>query len=199
MKKVFCNRAAGVALLSLLNVPLAFAGDDQFVGEIVCGAWNFAPHGTALAQGQLLPISQNTALFSLLGTTYGGNGTTNFALPDLRGRVMINAGQGPGLGQYDLGQMDGVESQSLALAQLPVHSHLVAPRASLQDAILQSPAGGVPANKVRTQFFATATAGAAMAATQTDSAGQGQPVNNMQPYLTMNCVIATVGIFPARN
>jgi microcystin-dependent protein len=188
----------GLALLGALSAPVVMAGDDQFLGEITCGAWNFAPHGTLLAQGQLLPIAQNTALFSLLGTTYGGNGVNNFALPDLRGRTMVNAGQGVGLSPMELGASGGVEAQSLSMAQLPAHAHLVAPLGSSLDASLQSPAGNVPASKVRTQFFAGATGGAAMAAAQTGPTGQGAPVNNMQPYVTTNCVIAIVGIFPSR-
>lgn len=189
--------AAALAVL-LVSVP-ARAGDQDHIGQIVCGAWNFAPRGTMLAAGQLLPISQNTALFSLLGTTYGGDGRTTFALPDLRGRVIVGDGQGPGLANYDLGGAAGVEAQSLQPAQLPAHTHLIAARASSADATLVSPAGNVQASKQRSLFFAAPTAGANLAAGQTDSAGQGQPVGNMQPFLTINCVIAVQGIFPARN
>ena len=191
-------RAAGLALLGLLNAPLALAGAEPHLGEIFCGGWNFAPRGTAFAAGQLLPIAQNTALFSLLGTTYGGDGRTSFALPDLRGRVMVNAGQGPGLSAYDPGSPGGVESQSLTVAHLPAHAHQVTPQGSTADASVQSPAGNVPASKARTKFFGNATAGAAMAVAQTDAAGQGQPVSTMQPYLTTNCVIAITGIYPSR-
>nr|WP_295078563.1 tail fiber protein [uncultured Roseateles sp.] len=190
--------ALALAAVCLLPAAPAVAGDEPILGEIMCGAWNFAPRGWALAQGQVLSISQNTALFSLLGTTYGGDGRSTFALPDLRGRAAINAGQGPGLSEYVLGQLGGAETTSLQASHLPTHSHQVVPLGSTQDASLQSPAGAVPASKARSQFFAAATPGAARAASRTDSAGQGQPINIMQPYLVMNCVIATQGVFPSR-
>ena len=199
MKTRNVYRWSCLALAGLLVAPLASAGDSDYVGEIVCGAWNFAPRGTALAQGQLVPIAQNTALFSLLGTTYGGNGQTTFALPDLRGRVMVNAGQGPGLANYDQGSAGGVESQSLVVNQLPTHAHQVVPRGSSADASLMSPAGNVPSNKARMLSYSNATVGASMATSQSATAGQGQPVNNMQPYLTVTCVIATQGVFPPRQ
>lgn len=198
MKTKKCFRLSGLALAGLLVAPLASAGDTDYLGQIVCGAWNFAPRGTALAAGQILPISQNTALFSLLGTTYGGNGQSTFALPDLQGRVMIHAGQGPGLANYDQGEVGGAESQTLLLNQLPAHTHQVVPRGSSADASLMSPSGNVPSNKSRMLSYSGATAGASMASSQTSSAGQGLPVNNMQPFVTVTCVIATQGVFPAR-
>lgn len=195
------RRESSVAMLAvgMLAAPAAWSGDEPYVGEIVCGAWNFAPRGTLDAAGATLPISQNTALFSLLGTTYGGNGVNNFQLPDLRGRAMLNAGQGPGLSDYQLGQVNGVEAQSLSINQLPAHSHLVTPRGSLADASLVSPAGAVPASKARTTYFAAATPGASMATVQSESAGTGQPVSNMQPYVAITCTIATQGVFPPRQ
>lgn len=199
MKTRSVYRWSCLALTGMLVAPLASAGDSDYVGEIVCGAWNFAPRGTALAQGQLLPIAQNTALFALLGTTYGGNGQTNFALPDLRGRAMVNAGQGPGLANYDQGGAGGAESQSLTLSQLPAHTHQVVPRGSSADASLMSPAGNVPSNKARMLSYSNATVGASMATSQSGAAGQGLPVSNMQPYLTVTCVIATQGVFPPRQ
>ncbi len=193
------RNAAACALLGGLSAAPALAGDEPYVGEIICGAWNFAPRGTLDAAGQILPISQNTALFSLLGTTFGGNGVNNFQLPDLRGRAMVGVGQGPGLSNYDLGQVSGSEAVTLFINQMPAHSHLVAPRGSTADATLASPAAAVPASKARTSYFAAATAGAAMAPVQSDSAGGSQPISTMQPYVAITCTIATQGVFPPRQ
>ena len=190
---------AACALAGLCAVPASWAGDEPYLGEIICGAWNFAPRGTLDANGATLSLSQNTALFSLLGTTYGGDGRSNFQLPDLRGRAMLGAGHGPGLSLYDLGQVSGVEAQTLFINQMPAHAHLVTPRGSSADASLASPAGAVPANKGRTSYFAAATAGASMASVSSASAGGGQPVSTMQPFVTITCVIATQGIFPPRQ
>nr|WP_315239563.1 tail fiber protein [uncultured Albidiferax sp.] len=187
----------GLALASVFHAPVARA--ELYLGEILCGGWNFAPRGTAVAAGQLLSIAQNTALFSLLGTQYGGDGRTTFALPDLRGRKLVNAGQAPGLSTYDQGAAGGVEALSLQANHMPGHSHLVVPRGSSADASQMLPVGNVPANKLRTLVFADATAGAAMASASTDSMGQGQPVPTLQPYLTVTCVIATQGVFPPRQ
>jgi microcystin-dependent protein len=187
-----------LALLALAGASPAQAGDADYLGEIICGAWNFAPRGTLPAAGQLLPISQNTALFSLLGTQYGGDGRTSYALPDLRGRAMLNAGQGLGLSMYSQGEHGGSETQTLSVAQMPAHAHQVVPLGSPADASQIVPAGNVPASKARTLYFAPATAGANMAASSTASTGNGQAFNNMQPYLTISCAIVTQGIFPAR-
>ena len=100
---------------------------EPFLGQIILVPYNFAPRGWAFCNGQILPIAQNTALFSLLGTTYGGNGQTTFALPDLRGRVAISSGQGPGLSNYDLGQVGGTETETLTINQMPMHAHPSAP------------------------------------------------------------------------
>src|SRR3984893_4324338 len=112
---------------------------EPFLGQIMLVGFNFAPQGWAFCNGQLLSISQNTALFSLLGTTYGGNGTTNFALPDLRGRAAVGFGQGPGLSNYDLGQSTGSEMVTLTVGQMPAHNHLVAANAATATA--SSPSG----------------------------------------------------------
>lgn len=188
--------AMGLALAGVLHAPAARA--ELYLGEILCGGWNFAPRGTAIAAGQLLPIRDNTALFSLLGTQYGGDGRTTFALPDLRGRKLVNAGQAPGLSQYDQGAAGGVEAFTLQTSQMPAHSHLVVPRGSSADASQMLPVGNVPANKLRTLDFADATLGASQAAASTEPAGQGLPLPTLQPYLTVTCVIATQGVFPPR-
>ncbi|MES2068761.1 MAG: tail fiber protein [Pseudomonadota bacterium] len=178
----------------------ALAGDQPFLGEIVCLPYNFAPKGWALAQGQLLSISQNTALFSLLGTSYGGDGRTTFALPDLRGRVIIKDGAGPGLTPHVVGETGGSESTVLVAANLPVHSHTFAPPAATSAGTLVSPANAVAAADASTKLYTTpASPGtAAMASGVTSPAGGGQPLNNMQPYLSLNCAIALQGVFPAR-
>ena len=180
--------------------PVA-AGDQPFVGEIVCFPFNFAPKGWAMAQGQLLSISQNTALFSLLGTNYGGDGKSTFALPDLRGRSAINAGQGPGLTPSAVGDTGGSESVTLTAANLPTHTHTFAPPAATGAGTLVSPANAVPAVVAGTNLYTTpASAGtAAMASGLTSVAGSSVAVNNMQPYLSLNCAIALQGVFPPRN
>ncbi len=171
---------------------------NQYLGEIRMFGGNFAPQGWALCEGQILSISQNTALFSLLGTTYGGNGTATFALPDLRGRVAINWGQGPGLSQYVIGQIAGSETVTLLANQLPAHSHPV--NCSSGGGTQASPADGFPAveSTGTSQDFATtsnATMNSAMIAGNTG----GQAHSNIQPYLSVTFIIALQGIFPSRN
>ena len=174
---------------------------DQFVAEVRIFPFNFPPTGWAFCDGQLLPISQNTALFSLLGTTYGGDGKSTFALPDMQGNVPIHPGQGPGLSLYDLGQTGGVETVTLLQSEMPAHAHGVGmAKNALGDSI-------TPANSV----WATAAAGRGAAALYAPPAptgtvnpnslspsGGGLPHNNMQPYLTLNFCIALQGIFPPR-
>jgi microcystin-dependent protein len=173
---------------------------DAFVGEIRIFGGNFAPKGWAFCDGQLLPTFQNSALFSLLGTTYGGNGTTNFALPDLQGRAPLHAGQGPGLTQRVLGETGGQTTVTLTPAQMPVHNHVA--KASGGQATQNSPAGNVWAVGVGRRgqlFYASAPGtGPAMSAAALDPAGGGQPHNNMPPYLALNFIIALQGIFPPR-
>ena len=164
---------------------------EPFIGQIILFAGNFAPRGYAFCAGQLLPIAQNTALFSILGTTYGGNGQTTFALPDLRGRAPLSSGQGPGLSNYDLGQSAGQETHTLNANEMPQHTHL--PQAASGDQTTNRAAGSVPASG---GAYAT-TANASGAATS--SAGGSQPHNNLQPYLVLNYCIALEGIFPSRN
>ena len=171
---------------------------DQFVAEIRIFPFNFPPTGWAFCAGQLMPLSQNTALFSLLGTTYGGDGKSTFALPDLQGNAPMQPGQGQGLSLRDLGEMSGVESITLLQSEIPVHTHTL--RAVSQDpADQQQP---TPARTFATSQQANAFAPAAssvMMAPQTIApAGGGLPHNNMQPYLTLNFCIALQGIFPAR-
>jgi microcystin-dependent protein len=166
---------------------------EPFIGEIRLLPFNFAPRGWAFCQGQILSIAQNTALFSLLGTTYGGNGTTTFALPDLRGRVAVSAGQGPGLSSYTLGQQSGVESVTLLTTQMPSHSHLVNCNSGDADS-------GTPLNKFPAGASSySGSAGSTMNPGTIGNAGGSQPHTNVQPLLVLNYCIALEGIFPSRN
>jgi microcystin-dependent protein len=166
---------------------------EPFIGQLMLVPYNFAPRGWALCNGQILPIAQNTALFSLLGTTYGGNGQTTFALPDLRGRVPISSGQGPGLSNYSLGEVGGVESVTLNVNQMPAHNHTIACHSG--DPNDSSPANSLPAGG---GSYNTA-ANASMAQGMASSAGGNQPHENRHPYLVLNWIIALEGIFPSRN
>ncbi len=177
----------------------AAAQSQPYIGQIMCAAFNFEPQGWARLDGQLLPISQNTALFSLLGTQFGGNGQTTFALPDLRGRTIIHNGQGPGLSSRVIGEQAGTETTTLSTANLPAHDHSFAPLGSANDASSVSPAGKVAASKARTTLYTDANNVVPMAAGTTGSTGSSLPVNNMQPFLTINCFIALQGIYPPRN
>jgi microcystin-dependent protein len=192
---------AAVATLSLSSLPgtASAQASDPFLGQIMCAGFNFAPRGWAELNGQLLSIAQNTALFALLGTQYGGNGQTTFALPDMRGRVLIHAGQGPGLTARSQGESAGAEQVVLNNAQLPTHSHIVTPMGSNADATLVSPANGVAATKARTTLYAPGPGTVPMSPVLTSPAGSSAPVPNMQPYLTVKCFIAVSGVFPARD
>jgi microcystin-dependent protein len=173
---------------------------QPFIGTIMMFAGNFAPRNWLPCEGQLLPISQYTALFSILGTTYGGNGTTTFALPDLRGRVPLHQGQGPGLSPYVLGQQGGTETVTLLYNQMPLHTHLV--NADNTGNGQLTPQGNVLGNLGRSateKFYSNATPNTTMNPTMIASAGGNQPFNVLQPYLCVYFVIAINGIFPSRN
>ncbi|MEM7574760.1 MAG: tail fiber protein [Bacteroidota bacterium] len=178
---------------------------EFYLGQIIMGGWNFAPRGTAFCNGQLLSISQNQALFSLLGTTYGGDGRTTFALPDLRGRVPVHFGNGPGLPDVSLGERGGTETNVLNSNQLPAHNHpfsgQVSIPASSEDADQDEAEGHFLANGTFYHNQADAVYGAGPIAVQgtVGNAGANQAINNMQPYLAINYVIALTGIFPSRN
>jgi microcystin-dependent protein len=171
---------------------------DPFVAEIRILPFNFAPKGWAQCDGQILPLSQNTALFSLLGTTYGGDGKSNFALPDLQGRGPMHPGQGPGLSLHDLGETGGSETVSLLESEIPSHSHNV--QISTQPGEDASPASEALARSVGAQLYQTNTANlVAMSPDAVLSAGGDQPHNNMQPYLTLMFCIALQGVYPPRT
>ncbi len=169
---------------------------EPFLGAISMFCGNFAPRGYALCDGQLLPISQNTALFSLLGTQYGGNGQTTFALPDLRGRAAIGQGQGPGLSSRTIGESLGSESVTLLAAQMPLHGH--AQQASGTAVTAAAGPSGAPGTSATTQFYGGPPE-VDMAASAITAAGGNQPHPNMAPFQTLNFVIALQGIFPSRN
>jgi len=172
---------------------------EPFVGEIRMFGFNFAPTGWAMCNGQLLPINQNQALFSLLGTTYGGDGVSNFALPNLQSRVPIHMGQGTGLSQYIIGQESGAETVTLALSQMPAHSHTV--QCNTGGGSQASPAGGVPAvESTGTSLnYSNAPNGSTMGSAMIENAGSGNAHTNIQPYLVVNFCIALQGVFPSRN
>lgn len=168
---------------------------DPFVAEIRIFPFNFAPKGWAWCDGQLMPLSQNTALFSLLGTTYGGNGKSNFALPDLQGRSPMHPGQGPGLSLHDLGETGGSETVTLLQSEIPAHSHQLN---GLNDSGLQSAPGG--ALMARANIYKTApTPLVAMSFNAVLPTGGDAPHNNLQPYLTFYFCIALQGVFPPRT
>ena len=188
---------AAVAAASL--APLAaHAQAEPFLGQIMCGAFNFAPNGWARLDGQVMSIAQNTALFSLLGTTYGGDGRTTFALPDMRGRSLLHDGQGPGLSPHVEGAAEGHETVTLTTAQMPAHVHSVTPLGSTGDATQVSPAGGVPASKARTTLYAAGPGTVPMSPETTSPAGGNLPVPVAPPTLTVECFIALQGVFPSR-
>ncbi len=169
---------------------------DQFLGEIRIFAGSFAPYQWALCNGQLLAIQQNPALFSLLGTNFGGNGKTNFGLPDLRDRIPMNWGQGPGLTPRDLGELGGTPSVSLLLTEMASHGHT--PNAVLAGEVA-SPAGATwAASSTRANRYSTVSTPAPMAQNLVDPAGGGLPHNNVSPFLVLNYIIALAGVFPTR-
>jgi microcystin-dependent protein len=170
---------------------------DPFVAEIRIFPFNFAPRGWAWCDGQLLPLSQNTALFSLLGTTYGGNGKSNFALPDLQGRAPMHPGQGPGLSLHDLGETGGSETVTLLESEIPAHSHAV--QVSQADGLESGPAGQQFATGIGIGMYAVPGAIVQMSPNSLAPAGGDQPHNNLQPYLTFYFNIALQGVFPPRG
>jgi microcystin-dependent protein len=174
---------------------------NPFVAEIMIVPYNFAPKGWALCDGQLLPISQNTALFSLLGTTYGGDGKSTFALPNLQGSAPLQPGQGAGLSLRNLGETGGEQNVTLLQTEIPAHSHTLSVKDATGDR--NSPVGNLPAQaRIGRQplpmYSATGAGGGTMSPQALSVAGGDQPHNNMPPYLTFNFIIALQGVFPAR-
>lgn len=178
---------------------------EGYIGEIRLFAATFAPRNWAYCAGQIISIASNTALFSILGTTYGGNGSTTFALPDLRGRTAVGTGQGAGLSSYSLGQAGGVENVTLVTTQLPSHQHSGNLLTSTNPASGGDPTGkfigaGSRATPMPNVFTATApNAPMAPGSVSCDPTGGNQPHSNLQPYLGMNYIICQFGIYPSRN
>jgi len=168
---------------------------DPFLAEIRITGFSFAPRGWAFCNGQVIPLSQNTALFSLLGTTYGGNGSSNFALPDLQARAPLQAGQGPGLSDRVLGQSGGQATVTLQPAELPSHTHAL--RAAGGAAVTGAPAGSLATASA--PVYGPPSDPVAMADAALAPTGEGQPHPNRPPYLALNFVIALQGIFPSRG
>ena len=172
---------------------------SPFIAEIIMFGGNFAPRGWAFCDGQLLPISSHSALFSILGTTYGGDGRTTFALPDLRGRVPMHPGRGPGLSDRRLGEKGGSETNTLATSQLPSHTHALLGNAvagnanTIADNSLSNDAGTSSAT------YSDSVPTTAMKPESIGNTGDGSPVNNLQPYLCVNFIIALTGVFPSRS
>ena len=176
---------------------------DVFVGQLLAAAFNFPPKGWAFAAGQLMAISQNTALFSLLGTNYGGDGKSTFGLPNLQGNMAISSGQGPGLDLYDLGQVGGEPAVTLLQTEIPIHSHSMAcfdgrgvtgQVSSPAGAVLSATGGASPAN-----VYLSGAPNAQLAPQAISIAGGSQPHNNMMPYLGINWIISMQGVFPSRG
>ena len=170
---------------------------EPFVGEIRMFAGNFAPRGWAFCDGQLLAVSQNDALFSLLGTIYGGDGRTTFGLPDMRGRLPIHAGQGPGLSDRRLGARGGAEQVTLTPGQLPSHTHPL--QASTDSATSVDPGGHAPAQAIVDYTNPRGPASLSMSADAVTATGESRSHSNLMPYLCVNFIIALFGIYPSRN
>jgi len=171
---------------------------DPFVAEVRIFAGNFAPRGWAFCEGQLIPISQNTALFSLLGTNYGGDGRVTFGLPNLQGRAPMHPGQGPGLTPRSLGDMGGSSSVTLTQAELPAHAHAMKYNKTVAGDS-NSPAGKLFAKSVVPVASVFSSSPPDMAIASSTVAGGSQPHNNMQPYLGVSYIIALQGIYPPRT
>lgn len=181
---------------------------EGYIAEVRMFAGNFAPRGWAFCQGQILSIAQNTALFALLGTTFGGNGQTTFALPDLRGRVAVGPGQGPGLPSVNLGQMAGTPTHTLILTEMPAHNHVAQVATKAFD---EGFGGNGNSNVPNNNYWSSTNSGSPYNSTSNTTmkpdavqvtlnpAGGSQPHNNMQPYTGLNYIICMEGIFPSRN
>ena len=194
MRKTF------ISLFLFLSLSMGAFAQDAYLGELRCVGFNFDPRNWVACEGQLLPISQYTALFSLLGTTYGGDGRTTFALPDLRGRAPMGAGQGEGLSNRSQGEMGGSATVTLSTNQMPSHTHptLVAPSVATTNSpgsnTLGQPAnvGPQPVN------LYVESQGYVVESTPTTPTGGNQPHNNMMPYLGLKWIICVSGVFPPR-
>ncbi|HWD25917.1 MAG TPA: tail fiber protein [Rhizomicrobium sp.] len=173
---------------------------EPYIGQIIMAGFNFAPINYAFCQGQLQAISQNEALFSILGTTYGGDGVTTFALPNLQNRSMTNWGQGPGLSNYDIGQVNGSDSVTLTTQQMPMHNHTISAAPASDQELSPTTNGWLGTTAGPGKIYSTLAApDQIMASSVIQPAGGSQPHENQQPFLCVNFCIALFGIFPSRN
>ncbi len=211
-KKAIVTLASAAVIAITIGWSTSASASEPFLAEIKMFASNFAPRGYALCDGQLLSISSNTALFSILGTTYGGDGRTSFGLPDLRGRTAVHPGRGPGLSDRRLGERWGVESHVMSVAQMPAHTHNATTDVTIKGTNAQgdseTPGGNVMALENRDDGYSTLAASepivdmntqSASATTTITNAGSGQSFGISQPSLGINHIIALVGLFPSRN
>lgn len=213
-KTTLCLAATLSLAAAAWSPAVSACGTEPFIGEVCIVPYNFAPRGYAFTNGQIMPIAQNTALFSLLGTTYGGNGQTTFALPDTRGRVIIGAGQGPGLSNYQLGEVGGAENVTLTVNQMPIHNHAANTSVVVKAVGVSAtgnadgPGGNTWAAKPRGGQYSSAAPNVDMAAgaiqvssatTTVGISGGSQPFSIVQPFVVLNPIIALEGIFPSRN
>ena len=197
MRRVVLNGIL-LCLLSLGAIPASMVnagGSEPYVGQILWVPYNFAPRGWAFCDGQILPISQNTALFSLLGITYGGDGKSTFALPNMQGRLLVHAGQSPGTSVYYQGESAGETTHTLSVTELPNHNHTV--NVSTDTGTATSPANAYYAQPANGKQYGP-DGSSSFASSAVVTAGGGQPHNNMMPYMTLNCIIALQGVFPPR-
>ncbi|KYH04338.1 MULTISPECIES: phage tail protein [Chryseobacterium] len=190
-----CTLLIGSAFAPALKAQAS----EPFLGQIAFVPYNFAPKYWAECNGQLLPIAQNQALFSLLGTTYGGNGTTTFALPDMRGRVLVHNGQAPGSPTtYTMGETGGAESVTLLITQMPAHNHTV--NAVTAEGNQSTPTNNLPADtKGLDKEYSDTAANTVMKNTMVGNTGGSQPHENRPPFITLKCIIALAGVFPSQN
>ena len=198
-KKIYSLCLQACLLFSLSASTTVTYADEPFIGEVRWFAGNFAPRGWAYCDGQLLQISQNVALFSLLGTTYGGDGRTTFGLPDMRGRGMLHVGKGPGLTPHSLGQKAGNETETLNVTQQPSHSHTLRADSSGGDSVLPNDRVISKVGRLRVFDWYNIYDPVDMGVSSIASTGGSQSHNNMQPYTTLSCIIALQGVFPSRN
>jgi microcystin-dependent protein len=191
MQRYLLLLSAAVAFFAIS--PRAHAqASEPFLGQVLIVSFNFAPRGWVSCNGQILPINQNQALFSLLGTTYGGDGRTTFALPDLRGRVPIGSSD-----VFPLGLTGGEEEVTLTIGQMPAHSHPLLGQSALGTSA--NPTGGVWAAQSRLQVYSSASPDSVMGGASISPSGGGAPHDNRSPYLAINYIIALQGIFPSRQ
>lgn len=194
-----------LSILAFIMVSFSFSSllkaQQPFVGQIMFVPYNFAPNGWHECDGSLLPISEYEVLFTLIGTTYGGDGQSTFAVPNAKGKVIIDDGQGTGLSPYVIGQTAGVESVTLTTNQMPNHSHSVL--TSTADGNQNSPTNGIPANtKILDKEYSNSTDSASKVVMKPGMiavSGGNQPHDNMMPTLSMKCVISLFGVFPSQN